>query len=345
MTGSNILLAFIFLVILPILMGNTLLGTLKQDVTLTKSYLFGYIFMWAICQVVSVPLILMKQSFMTEVMILSAIYVTVAGVGIVKQFRLEKLDVKKLRPKNVEEALAGIAMMIAILVMVLSSLLLQHTDADDSRFVVNAVDIVRTNRMFLTDVNTGNIITTFVGDLNKDVTSPWAVFMAYMSKLTGIQPAIMMHTCMAPILTLLTCIVYSMIAEEFFSGDKVHKAVFVFFVVLLNMFGYYTTHTIQTVTMLRIWQGKATVAAIGIPLLLWILFQIFKENYKKNYCLLLITNIAMCLPSNMGVLIAGFMIGTFSVAYGIIKKNMKMALCLFLMCLVNVGYIGISYFM
>ena len=32
---------------------------------------------------------------------------------------------------------------------------MQHTDYDDSRFVVNAVDMIRTDRMFLTNPSTG----------------------------------------------------------------------------------------------------------------------------------------------------------------------------------------------
>lgn len=78
--------------------------------------------------------------------------------------------------------------------IIIQSFRLQLTNADDSRFVVNAVDTVRTNRMLLTDVNTGQEIAYWTGDLYKDVISPWAVFAAYLSKITGISAASMMHT-------------------------------------------------------------------------------------------------------------------------------------------------------
>lgn len=111
-------------------------------------------------------------------------------------------------------------MLLFILFVVVQSIRLQLTNDDDSRFVVNAVDIVRSNRLLLTDVNTGGALVTWIGDLYKDVVSPWPVFCAYISKMTGVHVATMMHTILPPVLIFIACCVYWLLAEEFLKENR-----------------------------------------------------------------------------------------------------------------------------
>lgn len=339
MSAFNIIMCFLVLLVLPVLLGNTVLGIAKVEITLPKSLLFGYLTQWAVFQLVSVPFIMLKQSFMIVVVLVLIIYIGLALYGILKKHYIQKI---MQMPESVFDWVTVLFAIAAIAILIGSTIVYQHTDADDSRFVVNAVDVLRTNRMLLTDVNTGLEITTFLGDLGKDVTSPWPVYVAFLSKLTGVYPTVMFHAVLPPIIMGLMCIVYYLLAEEFFTGETAHKNIFICFVALLHVYGYFSVYTQATFTMIRLWQGKATIAAVGIPCLLWLFFKLYEEQSKTNFLLLLIVNIALCLPSNMGILIAGFMIGIFAFVYGILKKSLKLCFVLWAFCIFNLMYIGLS---
>lgn len=339
MSLFNIIMCLLVLIALPIFLGNTLLGIAKAKITLPKSFLFGYMTEWAVFQLISVPFIVFKQSFLIVVVFVTIIFVGVAIYGTLKKYYIIKI---MQLPENAFAWVTAVLALFAIAVLVGSTIVYQHTDADDSRFVVNAVDVLRTNRMLLTDVNTGLEITTFIGDLGKDVTSPWAVYAAFLSKLTGVCPTVMMHTIMPPIIMVLLCIVYYLLAEEFFEGETAHKNLFMCFVALLHAYGYFSVYTQATFTMLRLWQGKATVAAVGIPCLIWLFLRLYEEQSKTYYLLIFVTNIALCLPSNMGILIAGLMVGAFAFVYGILKKSIRLSFVLFAFCIFNLVYIGLS---
>lgn len=353
----NYILSIIILIVLPVCIGNTICCLLKQNITLSKCFMIGNIAMWAVCQLVAVPLILMKQSFLIVVFLLSVIYGFLALYGLLnKKIRqgygimVVGLNYKTFsRGKKKLEIILDIAavviMILAVILLVLASIFLQHTDADDSRFVVNAVDIYRTNRLLLTDVNSGNAISTFLGDLNKDVTSPWAVYVAYISKITGIYPSIMMHTVLPPIIMIMLGMIYWILSEHFFEKEVLYRSIFVCLAILLTIYGYHSIYTAETFIMIRMWQGKALLAGVGIPLVLWLFLELYKNDKKENYIILIIADMAMCLLSNMGIILSGIMIGCYGLVYGIAKKNIKMMVFMWLICIINVIYIGISYMM
>lgn len=339
MSILNIIMCLLILLVLPILLGNTLLGIARLEITLPKSFLFGYFAEWAVFQLISVPLILLKQSFIVVVVLAIAIYVVLAIYGIAHKYYIQRFI---QLPKDAFAWMTAILALFAIVILVGSTIVYQHTDADDSRFVVNAVDVLRTNRMLLTDVNTGLEITTFLGDLGKDVTSPWPVYAAFLSKITGVYPTVMLHAVLPPVIMVLLCVVYYLLAEEFFPGETAHKNIFMCFVALLHAYGYFSVYTQATFTMIRLWQGKAVVAAVGIPCLLWLFLRLYEEQTRAILFLIFIANLALCMPSNMGILIAGLMIGAFAFAYGIMKKSIKLCLVLWAFCIFNLVYIGLS---
>lgn len=335
----NVLLAVLVLLVVPVFVGNEICGVLEQEITIAKSFLMGTVSMWGICQIVAVPLILLKQSFFAVVIILVIICTVLIADGVYHKrfFRFA------FKANTVWEKLAMIMMFSAMGVLVAGAVFLQHTDADDSRFVVNAVDIVRTNKMFLTNPATGEPLSMWEGELIKDVTSPWAVFIAYCAKLTGIHPAIMAHTILPPVLYILAGCVFWLLSDEFFE-EVIYRCVFVCFAILLNIYGYCSIYSAETFFMVRIWQGKAVVAGIGIPLLILMFLWIYRQNMPERsiIILLFLTEIAVCLLSGMGVVIGAIMTGCYGFVYGIIKKDWKQMIAMWCCAIPNAVYYGIS---
>lgn len=340
---GNVVLYLLMLIVVPVFVGNALCDILRANGTLPRSFCLGHIGMWAIFQIVTVPLILCRTSFLVDVCLYSAILAGLIGYGIRKK-AYRKLKIPKLGWK---EWLAAAVMIAATGYIMVQAFRLQLTNADDSRFVVNAVDTVRTNRMLLTDVNTGKEIGAWTGDLYKDVISPWSVYAAYLAKMTGIPAASMMHTYLPPILLLLMCGVFWMIAGELVEG-VVYRAGFVSLIVWIYIFGYYSIYSVETFTLTRLWQGKAVLAAVGIPAQIFSLFWLYRglKDHKDTigqYVLVWMTVFANALLSSMSYIITTLLVGCFGLVYGIMSRRVKPMLLAWVGCLINVLYLGISF--
>lgn len=335
----NIILSIILLLIVPVFVGNGLCGLLKTDRTLSGSFVIGETGMWALCQIITVPLVLIKADFRIVVVLLSILIAVLCIYGIWKKYFVKFL----LPTETIGQKMALVVMLLAFLALITTSAVLQHTDADDSRFVVNAVDICRTNKMFLTNPATGEALDVWEGELIKDVTSPWAVYIAYCSYLTNTPPTIMAHTFFPVMLLLMACCVFWLLSEMFFEKDITHRCIFVCFVLLLNVYGYFSVYSAETFLMTRIWQGKAVVAGIGIPFLLWVFLQLYRQERKKqNYVLVLMTEFALCLLSGMGIIIGAIMAGCYGLVYGIAKKQWRVTAVMWLTVVPNVLYYAVS---
>ena len=195
----------------------------------------------------------------------------------------------------------------------------------------------------MTDPTTGNELTTWVAELCKDVTAPWAVFIAYFAKVTGVFPTIMAHTFLPLCLFTGVFAVWWMLSEEFFEKDIVHRCIFLDILMLLHVYGYFSVYSEEAFMMLRIWQGKAVVAALGIPAMMLVCMWIYRYNRKCDYLCLALLDFSICLMSGMGVIIGALLLGCYGLVYGVLKKSWKTMLVLWLMIIPNVVYYLIYY--
>jgi hypothetical protein len=205
-------------------------------------------------------------------------------------------------------------------------------------------------------VNTGKEILSWTGDLFKDVISPWAVFAAYLSKITGISAASMMHTFLPPVLLAVMMCIFWLIAGELF--DKhIYRSLFVILLLVMYMYGYFSIYNAETFTIIRLWQGKATMAAVGIPALLYAFLRLYRllpddrrwkektvynAEQKGAICMVWLTVFAVALLTSMSYILSTVMIGCFGFVYGIAKKSLRTAIMVWGTCLVNIAYLGIS---
>ena len=141
------------------------------------------------------------------------------------------------------------------------------------------------------------------------------MLFAVLAKIFHIDTAIAAHTIYAPVALLLSYCVYYLLASELFSRLEA-RIVFVFAVAWINLFYAGTTKTQSVFTMVRIWQGKATVAGILIPCLLYLAICINKRNEKADWIRIAVAGCAGCLMSGMGVSLGGIIIIVFG-AYSI----------------------------
>lgn len=327
--------SLICLFVIPYFIGNGINRLLNIEKTFSKNYFAGMLTIWALFQIVSVPLVLAKAPFDTVVVGITILLCVLFLYGLVKG-GYPRIRVSAQR--NIERFSLGL-MFLGMISLIVCTVFTQHTDWDDSRFVVNAVDMVRTNRMFLTDPIHGNATVTWIGELKKDVTAPWAVFIAYMAKMTGIYPTVMAHTVLPVVLLLVAFCVFWLLSEVFFSGDVFHRSIFVYLVILLHVFGHFSVYSSETFLLTRLWQGKAVVAGIGIPAMFLILMWLFDKKKTGRYqWLIWMSNLSICLMSGMGTIIGAMILGCTGLVYGIVKREKKIMLTLWFACLPNMVY-------
>ena len=196
-----------------------------------------------------------------------------------------------------------------------------HLDEDDARWIAEANDALVKNRMYLHNPATGEYIGRFVGEMQKDVFSPWAMYIAVLSRNTFIRSVVIAHTIYPPILLGQVYIVYDLIGKKLFKG-KTEQGLFVMMVALINLFMGGNVYTQSVFTLTRIWQGKAVVAAVMIPLFLYLLLLVQNEDTVINWLWFGIAGCACCLFSGMGIAISVIMIAVYGL-YAVVCKRFK----------------------
>jgi len=236
--------------------------------------------------------------------------------------------------------LLSMGLMAAVIAIVCwQTIVLQHVDADDSRFVVNAMDMLRTDKLFLTNPATGKEVETFVREVNKDVVSPWSVLPAAIAFWIGTKPSVVFHNVLPVLLIILASFAYYQIGNRFFRTDTGLKCFFVFLVWVVNIFGYYSIYSSETFILTRGWQGKSVVASFGIPMMLYFLLCIYDQpNRRSAYVGAFAMDLALCFMSGMGIVIGAIMLGCYGLAYTIAKKRISVGVRLLLMCIPNAAY-------
>lgn len=330
------ILCFVFLGIVPLIVGQALFTLLndKQNkgFDIPRNFILGYIFLWSILEIISIPVTMMKQSFYIVIGCagLFSIVLLVFGIkflftskeslfsGVKKQFNCLK---------NKENIIAIVLLLIVFCFFIYKLETTFFFDEDDSRFVVNAIDIVRTNRILATDPTTGLPISYNYDDFNKDLIGQWASFLAFSSKLTGMHVTIFAHTIYPIIaIVMLMCVLWKLFG--YFIGDDEHdfsnKCLLEILILWLYAFGYYSIRSSETFTMIRVWQGKATLSSIGILLIVLAFTTILKDESRKfNLIFLLMTVISACFMSSMGIVITGLMVTVYGVVIVLQKKDIR----------------------
>ena len=300
---------------------------------LSRAYLYGQVLLWAAFEVMAVPMICFRASFQTLFLCSSAVWLLFLFFGFKRFKTLERVSLKP----NLFFVLAFLLILFQVGMYIVG----QHLDEDDARWLAEAGDALSKNRMLLHNPATGEYVGTFKGEVIKDVASPWSMYVAFLCRLTGLSPAAAAHTVYAPVLLLLSYTVYANIGRQLFKG-RTEQGIFLFTVALIHMF-MANEYTQPAFALTRIWQGKAVVAAVMIPLFLLEMLQIEAEDSTRNWLYLLMTGEACCLLSGMGIAIGALMIGIYGLYSVFFCRNLKRLPLWLLSTAVPVMY-GLLYF-
>ena len=313
-------------------------GFFLNKKTFSEAYLYGQVAMWGLFELIAVPMVYFRASFNALFIVYTCAILVPVAFGVRKMFLfLRKGEIAKPKIQfNLFFALAALLILYQAGIYIFGV----HLDEDDARWIAEANDALVKNRMLLHNPATGEYIGRFVGEMVKDVFSPWSMYVAVLGRLTQVPPVVIAHTVYAPVLLLLSYSVYNRIGKNLFKG-KTEQGIFLLMVAVINLFMAGNVYTQSVFTLTRIWQGKAVVAAVMIPLFLLLLLEIEKENTVSNWLWLVCGGAAACLFSGMGIAIAVILIAVYG-GYAVVCRRWK-RIPLFLLALAIPVTYGLLY--
>ena len=160
------------------------------------------------------------------------------------------------------------------------------------------------------------------------------MFQAALSRWIGVHPSTLDHTILAPMLVILAYLVYWSMGKLLFAKenrqnkekDSTEKltGLFILFLSIVHVTSYYCIRNQGSVLLVRIWQGKATLASVLIPFLFYHCYRMkCRPQERGNLLILLTAMFSCCLVSSMGIALPVVMLGIFALLFGVFQKNSR----------------------
>ncbi len=294
----QILLAIFWLLLVPFGSGLWITSKLpKERQSIGMIFLNGYLVMIAFFQCFYLGFLGAGSISFKLLSLTFGIFIVIfAGVSLALGRKMLKECLSKL--KNKDAIVLKIVFAGFILLQVVMRLRQQVSDGDDAFYIATAVNSYTSGTMNHIQPYTGMV----TGELDmRHAFAAAPTWLAFLSKVTMIHPAIMAHSILAPVLIILHYLVILQIGELLFKDKKNEKYLFASLVALFNMYGYVSIYTAQTFFLTRTWQGKSIFANLFLPVLLLALLWLGDKakGMKVENILYVIAGVIMFAGSSM----------------------------------------------
>ena len=326
--GVLILIAMELL--LPVLFGMVF-ALSDENVTGRKHFFFsslvnGQIVLYAVFQVTTVWSILhsINFSYALKRFVPAAVSVlTVLIVIVIVKYRKRFAVIFKGKPEKI--SFWGITGFLLFVFMMVMSFLMTYTDGDDAYYVTTAAEAVVSDTMYAKIPYSGvGTISSF-----RYKAAPYPLWLALLSKASGIHPTALAHTFFPWTMILLSFSVLFLMARNLLSGDTKKRGIFLFFASVLIMFGDYSIYPAENFLLARARQGKAGLAAFVLPYLVCLMIRIAKQLGEKGKCgfrelaLIAFTGLAASLCSTIGGALSLALVSVSALVMAVTYKKLK----------------------
>ena len=193
----SIIRLFIWGGFLPSLLGVVMLRRWKKEYDLLDMVLSGYIIIWAVMQLIAVPMIYLRLSFRAFCGVTVVSLILFLGIAVWRDrknvFEKYCFAVKQLAKGDFPTILFRL-LVLAQAIYVSCCYLVND---DDAFYVASAQTSLDTDTMYVFDPYTGDPFVSFPA---RYVLSPFPLFVAFMSRMVGVKAPAMAHTFLPLIL-------------------------------------------------------------------------------------------------------------------------------------------------
>lgn len=317
----------LFIIIIPLLLGglwvNIKFSSCSESIVFR--YLSGFFMIFALFQVISVPMCFMKTSFSLLCSVFSVCLIILSVISIFLYYKNKKVrqieffkQVKEIKFCELIDKLKIIcANKWAVIYFILFFIFLGFQvvmacridigwrQDDDSTYITFATMALHANSMYLVNEATGIAM-----ELSYQRSLQGAVLLiGYIAKICNVSPMIVAHTFLAIALLIIAYTTYYFLAKTIL--DDYEKIwIFLILLSLLYIFGHYSEYSMTFRLLGPIWQGKAILQIILTPFLFAILPKIFKEkfNLKSGWYLLMLSTAAMSMTMGGAILMVALLL-------------------------------------
>ncbi len=323
----NYLLFLLFVTLVPVLAGvNVVPEEDGRPYTVISRWCSGFLLMMALVYLPALAGILFgwSLSFLTVLWFVLLLCLGARGVYLLRKSGSHPFRdaMEMIRTGNLFELLALLLPAAHAVV----TFFMMHVDDDDIHYVGAVTTSVDTNTLMKYDAVTGNLIRNFAkNEMNRLASSPQFAFYAMISKTFSIRPAVLCHTFMPPVLTMLFFASFLLVGRELYPGDRKKSAVFTIFVFLISASSYFSVYTAGTFMMIRSWQGKAQIVGLAFPLLFAFVLRILRKGTFQVRDTLYYAAIlaAACLMTSMGAVFVAGAGGLLLLLAAVLRRNRR----------------------
>ena len=332
------LLAALWLLAVPWAAGGVVLCKSKKS-SMGMNLLAGYLMMFSFAEILALAAIWAKLPLHVLKYSLAAVMASAAVLGIVLAL-VKRNGFTGNGEKTGKMSFYFVVAAILILLQLVAASFLAHMDADDAFYVATATTSVHTDTVFSINPYTGYSYTRLP---SRYVLSPFPIFLAVISSLVGLHPAIVAHVIFPAVFLVMAYLVLYQFAKLFFPENADARGIFLIFGCVLTWFSGFSVYTSGNFQMIRIWQGKGLLAAALLPLSIWLCMKtMMQKKPELPWYFLLLTNGACCLVSSMGIMLSPLVMGIFAVMGAVHCREPKRIITCILCCIPSI-VLGAAY--
>ncbi len=254
----------------------------------------GYIIMFALFELIGVPIVLTVNYHGMTVLSswFTAVALILAAAGVISQVYCRKKsgkslisfpgqlgDAGQLAKISIEEKIVWLIFLLLVGFQLYMSFTRASFDGDDAYYVVQSLTAQQQDVLYRREPDTG--ISTVL-----DMRHALAVFplwIAFVAVRSGIHATIISHSVVPLILLPLTYLLYFQIGRSLLRRKRDTLPMFMVVMALLQMFGNVSIYTNETFLMTRTWQGKSFAGNFILPAVLWLFLWIFEESPEEGH--------------------------------------------------------------
>ena len=231
-----------------------------------------------------------------------------------------------------------------VLVQLFLLCFLAYEEGDDAYYVAITTASKDSDALYQKDPYTGNYV---ILD-SRHALAPMPVWVSVIAKVGDISGATAAHVAVPILLILMAYGIFYLLGERLLQGDGTKLSVYMLFMALLVTFGGYSLYSSENFLLVRTSQGKAIMANLVIPFLIYLLVLVLERlerGERTGAAVWILMGMVMasgCLCSTLGSLLLCILLGVSgvcgAVAYRRWKLLLPVALCMVLPAAIAVIY-------
>lgn len=296
----------------------------------------GQMLLWAVFQILCVPMILLKVDFLHLHQLYWAVTAVLAAAALALFCRRKgwQLQAVPSKPKG-QEAVLWSFFAALLLFQLVQAVRMTYADGDDAYYVALSTITSNAHTMYQKLPYTGGATEL---DIRHGL-APFPMWIAHLVLASGAAASTTAHIAVPLMLIAMTYGIFYLLGEKLFRNRRKYLPLFLVFLELLILFGDYSIYTAENFMIARSRQGKAALGNIIVPmlfLLLFVLLEWLEEGKKipRTYWVLLASVMTVsCLCSTLGALLSCMLLVVAGICGAAVFRKWKFLLPLWACCL------------